>query len=126
MRCRQMTCLVVLAAVLCWPTELSAEQRAPDGKGIWPVLGGSSQRCNKTDEKLADDLKLVWAPELGCKQPGSTQVTFGEWTLFTVSPCPKTGGLYALDPDTGRQLWRYDHSRGLGSTRLPVEEQDGH
>jgi outer membrane protein assembly factor BamB len=65
-------------------------------------------------------------PELA-KLPPDMRKAYGTPTLFTIDGKPQTlttasNRLYALDPETGREIWHADYPRGFSNVPLPVSD----
>ncbi len=89
---------------------VSSTQRAPADDPSWPTLAANPARTSWTAEEVRGSLKPVWYKHFTPYISQKVQVIAVDNTLYIST----SGGLYALDADTGAQKWLYATDLPLG------------
>ena len=84
--------------------------------GDWPMLQHDPHHTGYTDEKVSDDLELIWSFSL--KSGGQPTVANGR--VFVGSGDHK---IYCLDENTGDLIWSYETGNKVPSTPAVADEK---
>jgi outer membrane protein assembly factor BamB len=82
----------------------------------WSTVAANPQRTSWTAEEVAGNLRVVWYRPIEAYIPQNSQIIAGNGLLFIST----ARGLYALDAENGREVWRYDTELPLGNSPTVV------
>lgn len=77
----------------------------------WPMAGANPQRTSWTPEEVRGTLRPEWYKVFEAYIPNKVQIIAADGKLFIST----SSGLYALDAETGAQLWVYPTELPLGN-----------
>jgi hypothetical protein len=84
---------------------------ASSARADWPMAGANNQRTSWCEEEVRGGLTPQWYRPLAPYIPPNVQLVCANNTVFVAT----AQGLYALDPDTGGQLWVFPTELPLGN-----------
>jgi outer membrane protein assembly factor BamB len=82
----------------------------------WSTVAANPQRTSWTAEEVAGNLRVVWYRPIEAYIPQNSQIIASNGLLFIST----ARGLYALDAENGREVWRYDTELPLGNSPTVV------
>jgi outer membrane protein assembly factor BamB len=76
----------------------------------WPMAGANPQRTSWTSEEVRGQLQPLWYKPIEAYVPSRVQIITANGLLYIAT----SEGLYAIDADTGDEIWMYPTALPLG------------
>jgi hypothetical protein len=95
-------------------TSQSTQSRVECGAsgGDWSMAAANPERTSWTAEEVCGDLGIIWYRPIEAYISQNTQIIAAEGLIYLST----AKGLYALNPDHGSVVWRYDTELPLGNS----------